>query len=186
MSEEEESAPRSPNEETGAPGFEDRHDPRSREYEVGYGKPPVRTRFTENHKRGGRPRGSKNTRTLMMAAWNEKHAVQGRRSRLSTKEIAARRLAKRAAEGDLKAFEKFERLEAEQADSPAARQAGSRFEDPADALTMGDIIQRVRNMPLEEPAGPVQLEQRGADSNFFDLEERGKGDSPVDEEKDLS
>jgi hypothetical protein len=58
-------------------------------------------------------------------------------------------LAKRAGEGDIRAFEKFEKVEADIEENSAADRAASRFEETADKLAMADIVRRIRNIPLD-------------------------------------
>jgi hypothetical protein len=181
MADDEDDPPRLSEDESDAPERGEKNGPAHCNYEIGRGKTPVHTRFTKGHKRGGRPPGSKNTRTLMLQAWNEKHLVQGRRARLSAKEIAARRLAKKAAEGDLKVFEKFERTEAEEFVRRAARQADSRFNEPADAVTMAGIIQRIRNMPVEEPVPETVVEDGANGGSPPESLECHNDDSPAEE-----
>ena len=126
-------------------------------YEVGYGKPPLHTRFKPGHKRSkGRPPGSKNTKDLMLSAWRDRRPalVNGKRTRISHREVAVERLARGAGDGDMKAFEKFEKVEADVAERSAVSAGASRFVETADKFAMADIVRRIRNMPAEEPSSP--------------------------------
>ncbi len=77
-------------------------------HEVGYGKPPMKRRFKsgESGNRRGRPRGSKNHKTIVKEIMNEMHAVteDGRRRRRSTLELMLLAFRNRAAEGNVRAF----------------------------------------------------------------------------------
>jgi len=83
--------------------------PRQGDYEVGYGRPPVATRFKKGHCANpkGRPKGAKNGRTLLREKLETKVSARdgGRQKRMSKLEIGAIRLANRFAEtGDPKLF----------------------------------------------------------------------------------
>ncbi len=81
---------------------------------VGYGKPPMKRRFKsgESGNRRGRPRGSKNRKTIVREIMNEMHTVTeaGRRRRRSTLELMLLAFRNRAAEGNVRAFRAFEKL----------------------------------------------------------------------------
>ena len=74
------------------------------DYQVGYGKPPVATRFQKgvsgNPK--GRPKGRRNTAAVLLAAMYETIVVTeaGRRRRITKIEAVAKQLANKAAGGD--------------------------------------------------------------------------------------
>src|SRR6478609_2857249 len=95
MSDEEDDPPKCGGEKIDADKRDDKDNPPGRNYAIGCGKTPIHTRFTKGHKRGGRPRGSKNTKTLMMEIWHEKRPalVKGKRVRVGRREAAVRRLA---------------------------------------------------------------------------------------------
>ena len=80
-------------------------------YAVGYGKPPLIRRFKSGRSgnRRGRPRGSKNCKTIVREIANEMHAVteDGRLRRRSILEFMLLALRNRAAEGDVRAFRAF-------------------------------------------------------------------------------
>ena len=80
-------------------------------YAVGYGKPPLTRRFKsgQSGNRRGRPRGSKNCKTIVREIANEMHAVteDGRLRRRSILEFMLLALRNRAAEGDVRAFRAF-------------------------------------------------------------------------------
>ena len=80
-------------------------------YEVGYGKPPVQTRFRKgvsgNPK--GRPRGKANWRTLLLKTMNEKVVINenGVRKTVTKLEAAFKQLVNKAASGDLRALQQL-------------------------------------------------------------------------------
>jgi hypothetical protein len=79
----------------------------TRDYEVGYGKPPVHTRF-QRGKSGnpkGRPRGKKNMSTLLSSALNASIVVvvNGRRKKITKREAIVTQLVNKSAAADLKA-----------------------------------------------------------------------------------
>lgn len=77
-------------------------------YLVGYGKPPVHTRFAKGRSGNpkGRPRGAKNMATLIEEALNERVTVKenGRTRRITKKAAAFKQAVNKAAAGDLKAL----------------------------------------------------------------------------------
>ena len=80
-------------------------------YQVGYGKPPLIRRFKLGHSgnRRGRPRGSKNRKTIVREIANEMHAVteDGQRRRRSTLEWTLVALRNRAVGGNVRAFRAY-------------------------------------------------------------------------------
>ncbi|MGA8697400.1 MAG: DUF5681 domain-containing protein [Xanthobacteraceae bacterium] len=80
----------------------------AKRYAVGYGKPPVRTRFKRGQSGNfqGRPTGTRNARSMARAALEQRIVVSstGVRKRMSVREIAFQRLAEKAMAGDLKAL----------------------------------------------------------------------------------
>ncbi len=81
--------------------------------EVGYGKPPTRRRFKKSGNPKGRPKGSKNRKTIVNAVANEMHSVteNGKRRRRSTLELVLLRLRNMVLEDTHdRAFEELHRL----------------------------------------------------------------------------
>ena len=81
--------------------------------EVGYGKPPTRRRFKKSGNSKGRPKGSKNRKTIVKAVANETYTVleNGKRRRRSTLDLVLLRLRNMALEeGNDRAFEELHRL----------------------------------------------------------------------------
>src|SRR5712675_3060077 len=78
-----------------------------RDYVVGYGKPPVHTRFQKGQSGNpkGRPRGRKNMSTLLSDALNGSVIVveNGRRKKITKREAIVTQLVNKSASADLKA-----------------------------------------------------------------------------------
>src|SRR3954466_6434232 len=77
------------------------------DYEVGYGKPPLHTRFQKGRSGNpkGRPRGKKNMSTLLSAALDAWIIVveNGRRKKITKREAIVTQLVNKSASADLKA-----------------------------------------------------------------------------------
>ena len=114
-----------------------------RDYVVGYGKPPVHSRFQKGRSGNpkGRPRGRRNMSTLLSATLNGWVTVveNGRRKKITKREAIVTQLVNKSASADLKATQivlaMLRDIES-QADGPA---------DPS-AFTEADqeIIQRIQ------------------------------------------
>ena len=78
------------------------------EYRVGYGKPPLHTRFKQGQSGNpkGRPRGAKNLASLLNEALNELVFVaeDGGRKRISKRKAAFKQLVNEAAKGNWRAL----------------------------------------------------------------------------------
>src|ERR1700730_9271518 len=78
-----------------------------RDYVVGYGKPPVHSRFQKGRSGNpkGRPRGRRNMSTLLSAALNGWVTVveNGRRKKITKREAIVTRLVHKSASADLSA-----------------------------------------------------------------------------------
>ena len=108
------------------------------DYVVGYGRPPVATRFQKGQRANpkGRPKGVKNARTLLLEKLATKVSVRegGRETRISKFEMGATRLANRFAEtGDVKIYMTIDKV-IEQT-SPATGAGSQDRSDPPEALS---------------------------------------------------
>jgi hypothetical protein len=78
---------------------------KSSDYEVGFGRPPIATRFAAGNRANpnGRPRGSRSVGAILQDIMRQKIAVSehGKTRRISTLEGTLRRLANDAIRGDL-------------------------------------------------------------------------------------
>ncbi|KAB2883318.1 MAG: hypothetical protein F9K34_12145 [Albidovulum sp.] len=83
-------------------------------YEVGYGRPPVATRFKPGQSGNprGRPKGAKNVDTILRAVLMQQITVLegGKRRKVTVFEVFLKRLSKQALEGDPKSGDKMIRL----------------------------------------------------------------------------
>src|ERR1700751_3004697 len=79
----------------------------TRDYAVGYGKPPLHTRFQKGKSGNpkGRPRGMRNLSTLLSTALNASIVVvaNGRRKKITKREAIVTQLVNKSAAADLKA-----------------------------------------------------------------------------------
>jgi hypothetical protein len=79
---------------------------KSGDYEVGYARPPIQTRFKQGHSGTvrGRPRGSKNLATVMMKALGERVTISehGRRKKITMREAITKQALNKAAAGDFR------------------------------------------------------------------------------------
>lgn len=120
-------------------------DPAAEIERVGYGRPPLATRFRKgvsgNPK--GRPKGARNLATVVGSALNERVAIteNGRKRRISKLEAAVKQLVNRAASGEARAMQLLLTL----VQAGEARTAGTQppdFED-GDADAMRELMRRL-------------------------------------------
>ena len=81
------------------------------EYEVGYAKPPRHAGFQKGRSGNpkGRPKGSKNFATLVSEALDEKVSLteDGRRRRITKRELVIKQLVNKSASADLRAIKQL-------------------------------------------------------------------------------
>ena len=84
-------------------------DESNRDYDIGYGKPPLHSQFGKGHSGNprGRPKGSLNLSTLLDGALNERVIVSenGKRKRITKREAILKQLVNKAASGDPKSIQ---------------------------------------------------------------------------------
>jgi hypothetical protein len=122
------------------------------ETEVGYGKPPVRTRFRKGQSGNpkGRPRGRLNVATVLEKTLREKVVINenGRRRTITKLEAAMKQLVNKAASGDLPSVRHLSamaRAAEEQAAAAMAAAAGSQQNEEfseVDATVLEGILKR--------------------------------------------
>jgi hypothetical protein len=112
---------------------------------VGYGRPPVGTRFRAGQSGNprGRPKGARNLSTVVAAALSERVAVNenGRRRRITKLEAAVKQLVNRAAPGEARATQLLLAL-VQANEARPAQQDANRLGD-ADAIVMAELTRRL-------------------------------------------
>jgi len=129
---------------------------RKSDYEVGYGKPPLHTRFKKGQSGNprGRPRGSKNMATLVGEALDEKVTVtdNGRRRKVSKREIIVTQLVNRSAQADLKAMQILLGMVQE-----IERRTGAPTEPTSLSEADRQVLQFIRNRRLGDQTGDTDV-----------------------------
>jgi hypothetical protein len=119
------------------------------DYRVGYGRPPVRTRFKPGQSGNprGRPSGAKSIMRLLLEALEERAAVvteDGKRRKVAKHRLGVARLADRFAQGDPNAtrivLDLLWQVERRTAPEPAKRPPLA----AADKLVIANLLDRLR------------------------------------------
>jgi hypothetical protein len=119
------------------------------EERVGYGRPPLATRFRvgQSGNPRGRPKGARNLSTVVASALGERVAVteNGRRRRITKLEAAIKQLVNRAAAGEARATALLIQL----AQATEARTSLAECErvGEADAIVMAELVRRLGRQP---------------------------------------
>lgn len=127
-------------------------EPSRRDYEVGYGKPPVHSRFRPGRSGnpGGRPRGARGLGADLIAELAERVTISqdGKAKRLSKRRVILKALTAKAAKGDVRAADKLL--------SMIIQMQG--FEDQRDTRTrLSDSDRQILDLLLgEEPPSGVR------------------------------
>ena len=112
---------------------------------VGYGRPPVGTRFQPGRSGNprGRPKGARNLSTIIAAALSERVTVNenGRRRRIPKLDAAIKQLVNRAASGELRATQLM--LALAQANETHPAQPDAERTSDADAIVMAELVRRL-------------------------------------------
>ena len=115
-----------------------------RPYDVGYGKPPRRSRFRKgvSGNRKGRPKGKRNFATVLAETLEEKTVVNenGVRKTVTKLEAALKQLANKAASGDLVALRQLTALARSVEERPIEPPRKQLSED--DFKIMNRVLQR--------------------------------------------
>jgi Family of unknown function (DUF5681) len=123
-------------------------------YRIGFAKPPRETRFRSGRSGNpkGRPKGAKNFATALEVELRATVPVteNGRRRRLSKRQVIAKQLVNRATEGDLKAMPLLlnEVRPREQAAADALEEI---FGGPEQQPLLASIVQRIRAADAQSP-----------------------------------
>jgi Family of unknown function (DUF5681) len=129
---------------------------KSSDYEVGYGRPPIATRFAAGNRANpnGRPRGSRSVGAILQDIMRQKIAVSehGKTRRISTLKGTLRRLANDAIRGDLASVKLLISLVDRYADSTVA---ASRLND----LLAEDRAILARYLPALPPNYPSKPDE---------------------------
>jgi hypothetical protein len=112
---------------------------------VGYGRPPLATRFRPGQSGNprGRPKGARNFSTVIASALSERVAVteNGRRRRITKLEAAIKQLVNRAAAGAARATALL--LQLVQANEAKANQPDTERVADADTIVMAELQRRL-------------------------------------------
>ena len=132
-------------------------------YEVGFGKPPRASQFKPGHSgnEAGRPRGAKNFATALEQELKSRVVVteNGRRKRISKREVIAKHLVNKAAGGDLKAIPLlFNETRARENDAAEA-EPDLVFDTPEDQAVLESMIARIRSSSPEGTPSPAAGQQ---------------------------
>jgi hypothetical protein len=91
------------------------HERAAPEYQIGYGRPPLQTRFPKGQSGNpkGRLKGSRALASIWLRAMNEKVTINenGQRRRIAKQEAAIKQLANKAASGDKRAIQDMVRFQ---------------------------------------------------------------------------
>jgi hypothetical protein len=132
--------------------------PREPDYEVGYKKPPKHSQFKKGQSGNprGRPRGAKNMTTLLGEALDEKVIVtdNGRRRKVSKREIIVTQLVNRSAQADLKAMQILLGMVQE-----IERRTGASNEPTSLSEADRQVLQFIRNRRLGGQEGDTDVRQ---------------------------
>ena len=128
---------------------------KTRDYEVGYGKPTLHTQFQKGKSGNpkGRPRGKKNMSTLLSTALNASIVVvaNGRRKKITKREAIVTQMVDKSASADLRATKMLIDMmkDIERKAGVAAPPEPHRFA-PADEQVIKHMVARIRGALLQE------------------------------------
>jgi hypothetical protein len=129
-------------------------------YPVGYAKPPSDTRFKpgQSGNPGGRPKRAKNFATAIEDELRARVTVteNGVRRKVSKREVIAKRLVNRAAEGDLRALPLLLNETRAHENLPTGEAVNEIFGGSEEAEVIAGIVQRIRRS--QDPAAQPEQE----------------------------
>jgi hypothetical protein len=135
-------------------------------YEVGFSKPPRSTQFKpgQSGNPAGRPRGAKNFATAIEEELQARVIVteNGKRKRISKREVIAKHLVNKAASGDLKAIPLLLNETRLREGNHADAGPDQVFDTSEDRNVLDSIIRRIRSSgatPPESAQSPQILEE---------------------------
>ena len=135
-------------------------------YEVGFGRPPRSSQFKlgESGNPAGRPRGAKNFATALEEELQARVIVteNGKRKRISKREVIAKHLVNKAASGDLKAIPLLLNETRLREGNHADAGPDQVFDTPEDRNVLDSMIRRIRSSdpaPPEVPKSPPELQE---------------------------
>jgi hypothetical protein len=119
--------------------------------EVGYGRPPERTRFRpgQSGNPNGRPKGAKNVTVMARAALERKVPVvaKGVRQKMTVREVSVRKLSDKALTGDQRALAFLLALAEQRPSEPAA--PGAAVSDSHDLEIIQEFLKRQRSITVK-------------------------------------
>jgi len=122
---------------------------------IGYRRPPAKSRFKPGKSGNpkGRPTGVKNFATAIAEELDHRVPVteNGRRRKISKRQVIAKQVINKAASGDLKAAQTIFTQDRLNEDAVPADGAASALDGPHRPLVMAEIVRRIRLMD-EVPA----------------------------------
>jgi Family of unknown function (DUF5681) len=134
-------------------------------YEVGFGKPPRSTQFRpgQSGNPAGRPQGAKNFATAIEEELQARVIVteNGKRKRISKRQVIAKHLVNKAASGDLKAIPLLLNETRPRQGNLADAGSDQVFNTPEDRSVLDGIIRRIRGSdasPASAASPPVAEE----------------------------
>jgi Family of unknown function (DUF5681) len=126
----------------------------NRNYEVGYGRPPLHTRFKKGASGNpkGRPHGSRNPGTLLKGALEELVVINenGQRKRITKLEAIFKQLVNKAAAGEPRSIQLLLASLRLLGEHPETTQSDTQPVDEADQQVMHQICERIRRWGQEE------------------------------------
>src|SRR5438270_1490907 len=147
-------------------------------FEVGFGKPPRSTRFKpgQSGNPNGRPRGAKNFATAIEQELVTRITVteNGRRRRVSKREVIAKHLVNKAASGDLKAIPLLLNEARAHQRNPAEADPDQVFDTPEDRKVLDGILARIRGSSSQESVPPPPMAEDNEPEAIRPFDESGE------------